>query len=95
MLHTTLVNKLKKAGFETIVHEDKYSNGTARYSYSSISADKKHVLEWFTQEYKGKAEATCVKFRNINDHSDSMTDYFAGTFMDSAKEAVEWMLKIW
>lgn len=37
----------------------------------------------------GMGEVTCIKIRRTNDVSDSMTDYFAGSFCDTITEAIK------
>jgi hypothetical protein len=80
MLHTSLVNKLNKAGFKI---ED---NGRSFYVYSK---NNKQVLEWHTQKSGEKLDVVCLKYRSVNDRNDIMTDYHAGFYVDSIKWAMD------
>ena len=54
--------------------------GSWRYEYAWGEVDGKY------QRLEGVQEARSFHIRRENDHSDSMTDYFAGYFLDNASQ---------
>lgn len=74
----SLESALKKAGYE--IKEDKFWKNNTQYFVKSSS----HVLSWYTQG----DEVSSLHIRRHDDHSDIMTDYFAGWFPKTIKSAL-------
>ena len=73
----SLVNALTKLGLEIKVN----SNG--QYYCKGQS----YVCSWYAQN----ENAICVNVRRHNDHHDSQSDYTAGSFAHTIKQAVKWI----
>ena len=52
------------------------------------------VLSFYANgRYSEDASVTCINVRYVNDHSDSMTDYCAGSFYDNITQALNRVLQ--
>ena len=78
MRHAYAVKKLSKFG-------QVFQRGTASNFYCVIGA---RVIEWFTTNHFGYQEVNCLKIRGINDHDDILSDYRAGSYVDSLDQAI-------
>ena len=76
MRHDRLVKAIENAG-----HEIKKSKWDLTNHYVETET---RVLSWYQQD----DSAICVNSRRHNDHHDSQSDYTAGYFCHTIKEAV-------
>jgi len=52
---------------------------------------KGHVVSFGNQRNNGEETASMFHTRRVNDHSDPMTDYFAGTFHKNLNQAIRFI----
>ena len=75
---TNAIKKLEKSGFTVT------QNGQL---YTGRKAGINKVVEF---SRNGRSEdATCIGFRHVDDHNDSMTDYCATLFCNSLTQAIK------
>ena len=74
MKTSSVLKAFAKIGYQPI------TDGKRRYSF----VNEKHEVYFINQE----GEATCLHVRRLEDESDVMTDYFAGWFPHSLKNAI-------
>lgn len=79
MNNKRLVNALTKAGFEV---KSDINRGQDNYRFA-VNGD--YVVSWYIQDER----AVCVSMNKLSHPSDSMTDYFPGSFAHTIKEAVK------
>lgn len=77
MKHERLVKALEKSGYE--VKQWKFESR----GYYTESPNR--IVSWFKQD----DSAVCVKTRRPDDKDDAMSDYAAGYFCHTIKEAVQ------
>ena len=71
------IKKLEKNGFSVESNGNQYWVETEKHNLS------------FLKNGGNSEEITCIQFRRINDHSDSMTDYHAGYFCNTLTEGIK------
>ena len=76
MRHDRLVKAIEKAGYEI-----KKNTWDSTHHYAETGS---RILSWYQQN----DSAICVNSRRHNDHHDSQSDYSAGYFCHTIKEAV-------
>lgn len=77
---TNLIKRLEKAGMKI----EQNSNGQY-YCQSSTRVCS------FYKNGGDSDQAICVNIRRINDHHDYMSDYHAGFFVDTIKDAIKYL----
>lgn len=73
------LTKLEKNGFS--VHED-------RNCFSASKLNSRYLIE-FIKNGGSSQSITCITVRREDDHSDMMTDYFAGTWCKNLTYAIK------
>ena len=74
------IKKLEKAGF-TVTKE--------RISFRAYKGGQSEIRFMPCTSGDMQSGITCIEVRGINAKDDSMTDYFAGTWMDSITQAIK------
>lgn len=70
--------KLEKAGFKV---------ENTGYGFHASKPATSKVIEF--RKNGDSDEITCVKVRRVNDHSDAMSDYSAGSYFDTITRAIK------
>ena len=77
----SVIKKIQKRMPGVTIHTDRRQSGGGKHWF----AYEGKIASFYSCEYRGTSS---FHIRRENDHSDSMTDYFAGSFYDNATQMI-------
>jgi hypothetical protein len=81
MLIANAIRKLQRAGF--IVCEGERGVAAKR-------PGARRIVEMSRNGGDSRDRVATIKVRGVNDHDDVLTDYFAGSYVNSVAQAIRW-----